>query len=66
MATIPIAGDLNKDEAQVGSPKKEQTQTPAFKTLSKIDDLVLKTFRLLVADLCQQFKGGHPEYAIFA
>lgn len=21
---------------------------------------VLKTFRILIADLCQQFKGGHP------
>ncbi|KAF2152815.1 transketolase [Myriangium duriaei CBS 260.36] len=28
------------------------------------EDLVLKTFRLLVADLCQQFKGGHPGGAI--
>ncbi|CAK7216055.1 hypothetical protein SEUCBS140593_002741 [Sporothrix eucalyptigena] len=27
-------------------------------------DLVLKTFRLLVADLCQQFNGGHPGGAI--
>lgn len=24
--------------------------------------LVLKTIRLLVADLCQQFNGGHPGY----
>jgi len=23
-------------------------------------DLVLKTFRLLIADLCQQYNGGHP------
>lgn len=23
-------------------------------------DLVLKTFRLLIADLCEQFGGGHP------
>jgi hypothetical protein len=28
--------------------------------LSQEHDLVLKTFRLLIADLCQQFKGGHP------
>ncbi|EXJ93372.1 transketolase [Capronia coronata CBS 617.96] len=27
-------------------------------------DLVLRTFRLLIADLCQQFKGGHPGGAI--
>lgn len=25
--------------------------------------LVLKTIRLLIADLCQQFNGGHPGYA---
>lgn len=23
-------------------------------------DLVLRTFRCLIADLCEQFKGGHP------
>ncbi|KAK3061334.1 hypothetical protein LTS18_006488, partial [Coniosporium uncinatum] len=23
-------------------------------------DLVLRTFRCLIADLCQQFNGGHP------
>ena len=23
-------------------------------------DIVLKTFRILIADLCQQFNGGHP------
>ncbi|KAL4745898.1 hypothetical protein BDW72DRAFT_210940 [Aspergillus terricola var. indicus] len=27
-------------------------------------DIVLKTFRLLIADLCQQFGGGHPGGAI--
>lgn len=27
-------------------------------------DLVLKTFRLLISDLCQQFNGGHPGGAI--
>ncbi|TPX12149.1 uncharacterized protein E0L32_007035 [Thyridium curvatum] len=27
-------------------------------------DIVLKSFRLLVADLCQQFNGGHPGGAI--
>lgn len=25
-------------------------------------DLVLRTFRCLIADLCQQFGGGHPGY----
>ncbi|EHY55060.1 hypothetical protein HRR83_005686 [Exophiala dermatitidis] len=32
--------------------------------LSAEHDLVLKTFRLLIADLCQQYKGGHPGGAI--
>ncbi|OIW31514.1 transketolase [Coniochaeta ligniaria NRRL 30616] len=32
--------------------------------LSQEHDLVLKTFRLLIADLCQQFNGGHPGGAI--
>lgn len=25
-------------------------------------DFVLRTFRCLIADLCEQFKGGHPGY----
>ncbi|KAL2423977.1 Dihydroxyacetone synthase [Exophiala dermatitidis] len=32
--------------------------------LSTEHDLVLKTFRILIADLCQQYKGGHPGGAI--
>ncbi|KAL3418415.1 transketolase [Phlyctema vagabunda] len=28
------------------------------------NDLVLKTFRCLIADLCEQFKGGHPGSAM--
>lgn len=35
---------------------------PIVHKLSKDHDLVLKTFRLLIADLCQQFNGGHPGY----
>ncbi|KAL9476448.1 hypothetical protein ACSS6W_006289 [Trichoderma asperelloides] len=31
---------------------------------SKEHDIVLKTFRLLISDLCQQFNGGHPGGAI--
>ncbi|KAJ6078624.1 hypothetical protein N7467_008377 [Penicillium canescens] len=37
---------------------------PLVQKLSKDHDLVLKTFRLLIADLCQQFNGGHPGGAI--
>jgi dihydroxyacetone synthase len=40
------------------------TESWAARNLSKEHDLVLKTFRLLIADLCQQFKGGHPGGAI--
>jgi dihydroxyacetone synthase len=35
---------------------------PLVQKLSEDHDLVLKTFRLLIADLCQQFNGGHPGY----
>lgn len=28
----------------------------------KKTDFVLRTFRCLIADLCEQFKGGHPGY----
>lgn len=27
---------------------------------SEKHDLVLRVFRCLIADLCEQFKGGHP------
>jgi dihydroxyacetone synthase len=36
---------------------------PLVQKSSGDHDLVLKTFRLLIADLCQQFNGGHPGYA---
>jgi dihydroxyacetone synthase len=27
---------------------------------AETNGLVLRTFRCLIADLCEQFKGGHP------
>ncbi|KAL7923719.1 putative transketolase [Trichoderma austrokoningii] len=36
----------------------------ALDKTSKDHELVLKTFRLLISDLCQQFNGGHPGGAI--
>jgi dihydroxyacetone synthase len=27
---------------------------------AETNSLVLRTFRCLIADLCEQFKGGHP------
>jgi dihydroxyacetone synthase len=32
----------------------------ASSSLTTEQDLALRTFRMLIADLCQQFKGGHP------
>ena len=43
-----------------GVPKTVPSALPLVQKLSKDHDLVLKTFRLLIADLCQQFSGGHP------
>lgn len=31
--------------------------------LSATESQVLQTIRILVADLCQQFSGGHPGYS---
>lgn len=45
----------NKTQHQIS-----RSALPLLKKLSKDHDLVLKTFRLLIADLCQQFNGGHP------
>lgn len=45
-----------------GLKKEEKIEESAVRKLSNEHDIVLKTFRLLIADLCQQFKGGHPGY----
>ncbi|KAJ5369204.1 uncharacterized protein N7496_008964 [Penicillium cataractarum] len=47
-----------------GVHKSVPSALPLVQKLSKDHDLVLKTFRLLIADLCQQFSGGHPGGAI--
>ena len=41
--------------------QKQSCEDPG---LTEEEELVLRTFRLLVADLCQQFKGGHPGYVM--
>lgn len=43
-----------------GVHKSVPSALPLVQRLSKDHDIVLKTFRLLIADLCQQFSGGHP------
>lgn len=47
-----------------GILKEEKKEAGTVSKLSDEHDHVLKTFRLLVADLCEQFKGGHPGYVI--
>ncbi|KAJ5999645.1 hypothetical protein N7481_000054 [Penicillium waksmanii] len=47
-----------------GVQKAVPSALPLMQKLSGDHDLVLKTFRLLIADLCQQFSGGHPGGAI--
>ncbi|KIM95886.1 hypothetical protein OIDMADRAFT_132534 [Oidiodendron maius Zn] len=42
----------------------ENCAIPLMNKLSSSHDLVMKTFRLLISDLCQQFNGGHPGGAI--
>ena len=39
---------------------EEAVDSESVQALTSHHDLVLKTFRILIADLCQQFKGGHP------
>jgi dihydroxyacetone synthase len=45
-----------------GLVNEEKLEFSAVRNLTKEQDHVLKTFRLLIADLCQQFNGGHPGY----
>lgn len=42
--------------------EEEQIEHSAVQKLTDEQDHVLKSFRLLIADLCQQFNGGHPGY----
>ena len=45
-----------------GMLEAEKAEETTVSNLSKEHDHVLKTFRILIADLCQQFGGGHPGY----
>lgn len=45
-----------------GLKQEEKTEQAAIQRLTDEQDHVLKSFRLLIADLCQQFNGGHPGY----
>lgn len=50
VASLPVNGKPNITQA-VSIPKLETDET---------HDYVLRVFRCLIADLCEQFKGGHP------
>jgi dihydroxyacetone synthase len=43
-----------------GLKKEEKLEKSSVQKLSSEQEHVLKTFRLLIADLCEQFAGGHP------
>lgn len=56
-----VNGSTDYGKNAVDGLKKEAKQEQSsVQKLSTEQDLVLKTFRLLIADLCQQFNGGHP------
>lgn len=49
-------------------PSTYGVSDPAFQNFksegTELNDRVLKTFRCLIADLCEQFRGGHPGSAM--
>ena len=47
-----------------GILQEAKEEKSSISKLTSEQDLVLRTFRILIADLCQQFKGGHPGGAI--
>ena len=63
----PAAPQLNGHQSYGANIKdaliqEERIEKSAVQNLSKEHDIVLKTFRLLIADLCEQFAAGHPGY----
>jgi dihydroxyacetone synthase len=58
-------GILSTETAAITNGAKDGMGSQvALNTLSTQHDAVLKTFRLLISDLCQHFNGGHPGGAI--
>lgn len=51
---------MTVDTVRINGSNGVKSALPLVQELSKHHDHVLKTFRLLIADLCQQFGGGHP------
>ena len=63
MAPIAVSIESGTDQVINGTLKDKEIQKRIPAKLTKEQDHVLKTFRLLITDLCQQFNGGHPGYA---
>lgn len=55
MAPIAISDDIKQSPIHVSTDIKRFNNED-----SATVDLVLRQFRCLIADLCQQFNGGHP------
>jgi len=57
-------------EPSVTDTTRRTTKAKEVKSLQHEDGdkngLVLRVFRCLIADLCEQFKGGHPGYVSLA
>lgn len=59
-SAVPIDGVSPAAEKIVnGNGKNGIATKPKHDELAKTD-FVLRAFRCLIADLCEQFKGGHP------
>lgn len=55
MAPIALSQEMREP------PAKPSSDLDRFsKDDSRTIDLVLRQFRCLIADLCQQYNGGHP------
>jgi dihydroxyacetone synthase len=52
----PISTVVTNGADKNGSPHLQTSPTQDQKEI----DQALRTFRCLIADLCEQFKGGHP------
>ena len=60
-ATANGISNRPKDISTKGDYQNGEAPTSGLKDADKTD-YVLRTFRCLIADLCEQFKGGHPGY----
>lgn len=57
-----VFGVMNETNTTAGRPTGKEGLSPQDLVAAEKEshDIILKTFRLLISDLCQQFKGGHP------